>query len=273
MFTPVSLKGKLFQRYLRTFSHPAKIRIQNMWGKYFFSGGMTLKNEDQLRFVLDANDWITRIFLLQGNYESGSTQLAKKIMEPGGIFVDVGANFGLFTCQVAHGNKAIKVFSIEPNYKITGRLLHNIQMNELQEQVKVLNMAVSRKIQFVSLKQPAADNIGTTQTVAGSGGELSVLSSSLDFILQQNGLTKIDLLKIDIEGNEFDILEDFPFEEYPVKNIILEFNHLSSVSFETLQLFFKGKGFKSFTITGKPLLTEMEGLPENNIWLVNQHNH
>ena len=270
MFTPVSLKGKLFQRYLRTFSHPAKIRIQNMLGKYFFSRGIVVQNKDQLRFVLDANDWITRIFLLDGNYESGSTGLAKKLLQPGGIFLDVGANFGLFTCQVVHQNKAVKVFAIEPNYKITGRLLQNIEMNALRQQVKVLNMAVSCKIQFVSLQQPAADNAGTTQTIPGTSGALSILSSPLEFVLEQNGITKIDLLKIDIEGNEFDILQNFPFDQYTIKNIILEFNHLSKVSFETLQAFFKEKGFNSFTILGEALHSAAQAIPENNIWFANQ---
>lgn len=270
MFTPVFLKGKLYKKYLSGFAHPSKIRIQNILGSKFFANGLQFKNSDGTQFILDANDWITRIFLLDGNYESGSTSLAKKLMATGGVFVDIGANFGLFTCQVGLVNKAVQVIAVEPNYKIIGTLLKNIQLNNLQPQVKVLNMAVSNKSQLLSLQQPAADNLGTTQTLAGSIGEFSVLSCSLDFILEENGITNIDLLKIDIEGNEFEILDDFPFEKYTIRNIILEFNHLSKISFDQMQEFFIGKGYKSFTISGSVLNDSNRLIPENNIWLVKQ---
>lgn len=268
MFSPVSLKAKLFKTYLKGFAHPAKIRIQNILGRKLFNNGLLFKKQGGAQFRLDANDWITRIFLLEGDYESASTGLAKKIMVSGGVFIDIGANFGLFTCQVAVTNKAIEVIAVEPNYKIIGTLLKNIQLNNLQQQVKVLNMAVSGKAQLLNLQQTAADNLGTTQTVAGSVGELAVLSCSLDFILESNSITTIELLKIDIEGNEFDILYDFPFGKYTLENIILEFNHLSKISFNQLRDFFSKKSYKCYTVEGTILDGPHQPIPENNIWLV-----
>jgi len=271
MFTPISFTGKIFRAYLRSFQHPAKIRIQNAIGRKCFSRGILFKHSDGTIYQLDANDWITRIFLLEGNYESGSVMLAKNIMKAGGTFVDVGTNFGLFTCQVPNNNnKAIKIISVEPNYKIISSLLNNIELNGLQQQVRVLNMAVSDKTQFVTMQQPAADNVGTTKTVAGISGELAVLSSTLSFIFEEQELNVVDLLKIDIEGNEFSILKDFPFDRFLIKNIILEFNHLSTISFEELRLFFEEKGFRSFTIDARPLTDAQQEIKEHNIWFVNQ---
>lgn len=270
MFAPVSLKGKIFKQYLKSFAHPAKIRIQNIFGRTLFKNGLVFKQPGGAQFSLDANDWITRIFLLEGDYESASTSLAKKIMTAGGVFVDIGANFGLFTCQVAAINRAVQVIAVEPNYKIIGTLLRNIQLNDLKQQVKVLNMAVSGKAQLLNLEQPAADNLGTTQTVAGSVGEFAVLSCSLDFILEKNFIKTIELLKIDIEGNEFDILYDFPFEKYTIRNIILEFNHLSKISFNQMQAFFTHKGYECYTVDGAILNEAHQPIPENNIWLVKQ---
>src|SRR6185437_11978078 len=206
MFIPITLKGKLFKLYLRSFHHPAKIRMQNIFGNWFFKNGLGFKNDDT-KFLINANDWITRIFLLEGNYENGSVSLAKKIMQSGGTFVDLGANFGLFTCQVAKANNNTHVIAIEPNYKIVESLLNNIQLNELKAQVKIVNAAVSNKVQFVGMQQGASDNLGTTKTLEGAIGSFSVLSCPLEYILDENKLAGIELLKIDIEGNEFDVVK------------------------------------------------------------------
>ncbi|MEJ7587804.1 MAG: FkbM family methyltransferase [Ferruginibacter sp.] len=270
MFSPVSFGGKLFKRYLLAFDHPGKVRIQNLIGRFFFSHGIYLDNLEGTMFRLDPNDWITRILLKEGVYEEGSISLAKKILNEGGIFIDIGANFGLFTCLAANDNKNIKVVAIDPNYKIIGWLLNNIALNNLQERVAVYNMAVSQKFQVLSLQQPAADNMGTTITGATSPGALSVLSCPLDFLYKGHGDLPIDLLKIDVEGNEFDILENFPFDKCIIRNIILEFNHLCKVGFAELLDFFEKNGFKSFTVNGDILNTEKQGIPENNIWFVNQ---
>ncbi|MBX9782835.1 MAG: FkbM family methyltransferase [Chitinophagaceae bacterium] len=270
MFFPATIGGKIFKCYLKMFSHPSKVRIQNLIGKYFFPKGILLKNEEGLYFFPDANDWITRTMLMEGNYESGSTGLAKTILKNGGLFIDVGANFGLFTAIAAFKNKGLQVLAVEPNYKILPRLLHHMKLNGLETNVQVINAAVSKKLQLVTMEQPAADNLGTTVTKAGGAGLLKVLSCPLDFICSLHGKEPVTLLKIDIEGNEFDILEDFPFEQYIIKNVILEFNYLSAVSFDTLRLFFQQRGFDCFTITGEPLLNQTQGIIENNIWFVNR---
>ena len=130
MFTPVSIKGKLFRFYLLFPAHPSKIRIQNFLGRILFPGGIKISNEEGVLFVLDANDWITRILLLQGNYETLSLVQAKKILQNGGTFVDVGANFGLYTCTLAQQNKATRAYAIEPNYQVLSRLINNIRQNK-----------------------------------------------------------------------------------------------------------------------------------------------
>ena len=151
MFKPISLPGKLFRKYILLFSHPSKIRVQNFIGKHFFKNGIQLQNEDGVVFNLDANDWITRIMLMEGNYENASTTLAKRLLTDGGVFIDIGANFGLFTCIAAAGNGKVKVISIEPNYKVVARILNNTRLNGLSERVQVFNTAVSQKFQFVTI--------------------------------------------------------------------------------------------------------------------------
>ncbi len=270
MFEPNNFAGKIYRSYLSMKSHPSKIRLQNFIGKHFFKNGILVFNSDGVKFRLMANDWITRIILIEGNYESGSTQLAKKLLSNGGLFIDIGANFGLFSCIVAKGNEKVKVISVEPNYQMMGRITDNIKLNDLQHRVMIFNTAVSNKIQWVTMEQPMDGNLGTTVTRAGKNGLLSILSCPLEFILKENNIISVDLVKIDIEGNEFQVLENFPFDRFYIKNIILEFNHLSNISFEKLKNFFTEKGFNCFSINGKELLNDKQDIPENNIWFANQ---
>lgn len=271
MFTPDSISGKIFKKYLAMPAYPAKIRLQNIVGNKFFSNGICIKDQNAVSFTLDINDWITRIMLIEGDYENMSTSLAKKILANGGVFVDVGANFGLFTCIAAHGNSKVKVIAVEPNYKVIERLLNNISQNNLENNVQVINTAISSTVQLVTMEQPASNNLGTTVTKTGESGSLSILSSPLDFILKQHNVNRVQLLKIDIEGNEFSILENFPFEQFDIRNIILEFNHLSKIGFDELRQFFLQKGFKSYSVNETELITDRAGIMENNIWFVNNN--
>ena len=270
MFKPVSFLGKLFKSYLLLPAHPAKIRFENIAGNFFFPSGIRIQDDNGKFLKLDANDWITRTMIEQGCYEPASIDLAKRITKAGGVFLDIGANFGLYTCLLGYKNADLKIYAVEPNFRVLHRLTNNIQLNNLTEQVQIINAAVSDQFQFVYLELPQKNNMGTTVTSLTNNGNLSVLSCPLSMILESNPITEVELLKIDIEGNEFSVLEHFPFNKYLIKNIILEFNFLSKISLTTLKSFFEERGFDVFTITGESIKDEKSNIPENNLWIVNQ---
>ena len=269
MFKPRGFGGKLFSAYLNMRDHPQKIRWLNLIGKTFFSKGITLKDEKGVMLVLNPNDWISRIMMREGGYESDSVQLARHLMQDGGIFVDIGANFGLYTASICKGNTFVKAIAAEPNYRVIPALLNNIMLNNIESQVSVFNVAITARPAFVTMVQPAANNLGTTQTKTGSVGLLNVEGCTLENLLMTNGIKEVTLIKIDIEGNEYSVFEFFDFSTAIITNIIMEFNHLSTVGFEKLQNFFAAKGFITYDINGQ-LLKNAENIPENNIWFVNK---
>ncbi len=270
MFKPTSFLGMLYKAYLLFPSHPAKIRIQNIAGKLFFPSGIKLKNTEGVEFKLDANDWITRVLLEEGEYEPLSLQVAKRLVKKSGVFIDIGANFGLYSCLLGMENKKLEVYAVEPNYKIMPCLMENIERNKLRQQVQVINTAVGGSMQFVFLNQPEKNNIGTTSVSLVDNNGYSVLSSTLGYIMEAYNLNEACLIKIDIEGNEFSVFEQFPFDKYYIKNILLEFNALSKIDFKFLKFFFENKGFRLQTVDGKELIGIETPIPENNIWFVNR---
>ena len=267
MFRPISFSGKLFRYYLLAPRHPAKIRIQNLLIKYFFTTGILLKNESGIILKLQPNDWITRIILIHGGYETASLSLAKNILKDGGLFIDVGANFGLYSCIISQNN-GVNVFAVEPNFMVMPDLLENIRLNK-RENISVLNTALSGEFQFASMDMQRENNLGTASFKVQEKAAFSILSCSLNYIFKSQFIENATLIKIDIEGNEFAVLKDFSFEIYPVKNILLEFNNLSDQSFQDLENFFQQKGFVIRDINGQKLNSDISHIPENNLWLEN----
>ena len=253
MFNPVSFSAILFKKYLGTGKHPFKIRVQNLLGKYMFGRGIKVQNGKGTKLWLNSNDWITRIILLDGGYEKMSLRLSEKLMENGGVFIDVGANFGLYTC-VLSANRNVEAYSIEPNYMVMPALLKNVALNG-RSNVTILNVALSNEIQFVGFRLQNLSNLGMASFEVTNHSPFSVLSCPLEFIFKSQQIQTAELVKIDVEGNEFDVLMNFPFDKYHVKNILLEFNNLSSKSLKELNVFFSLRGFKMRNINGKGAFT------------------
>ena len=200
MFNPISLSSVFFKKYLKTGKHPFKVRIQNLLGKHLFGKGISVVNKTGTRFCLLANDWITRTILLKGEYEGESIKLAEKLLENGGVFVDIGANFGLYTC-ILSANKNVRVYAIEPNYIVVPALLKNVALNR-RDNVTVLNTALSSDVQFVGFSLENPNNLGMASFEVKKNASFSVLSCPLNFIFESQKIPTAELIKIDIEGYE-----------------------------------------------------------------------
>jgi FkbM family methyltransferase len=271
MFYPRTYLGKIFRHYLLMPTHWGKVRVQDYIGKILFPKGIDIRNHAGLKFKLSPNDWMTRIILLHSAYEKESLLLAKRILKDGGIFVDIGANFGLYSCLLTHSSPKIQTIAVEPNYMVVSKLINNIQINNLGQKVKVINTAISKSEQLLRLEINNMGNLGTARYEADGAGYLNVAGYPLKNILKSNNLSTIDLVKIDIEGKEMDILEEFPFQDFYIKNLILEFNCLSNVDLDSFRKFFDSKGFDLYNVLGVQVKNQND-IIEDNLWVRNRKN-
>lgn len=120
-----------------------------------------------------------------------------------GIFLDVGANLGnhtLFFSKIM----GKKCYSFEPNDQVYSALVQNIKLNALEEKVKCFNTALGRQSGKASIRSVLENNLGsTTLEVQKEDGEIDV--KTLDSMIVKN--ESIALIKIDVEGFEFEVLE------------------------------------------------------------------
>lgn len=133
-------------------------------------------------------------------YGFRAPQAALSLVPPGGVVIDVGANLGEWSVPLAAAvGRDGMVLCIEPNPAVATALAATLRINNLT-QAEVLAVALA-----------SADGEGRLLLEAGDSG-LSRLSASesaipvplrrLDTILREREFTRIDLIKIDVEGHE-----------------------------------------------------------------------
>ena len=124
----------------------------------------------------------------------------------GQVFVDVGANVGVFTVKAAKevGNEGL-VIAIEPFIETAVRLSHNVQANGYRN-VRIRNFCIGRETQQsrLYLNKGKPNSFGLVPK--GDAESISVLSVSLDDLCRWENLERLDYLKIDAEGAEGAVL-------------------------------------------------------------------
>jgi FkbM family methyltransferase len=121
------------------------------------------------------------------------------------VFVDIGANIGLFTLKAAGlvGPKG-QVIAVEPGLAASQLLTANLSLNNFPN-VRQIRMALSDSIGEATLHHvnvgddPQAFSLLADDTE--SGGE-KVPTTTLDAVADELGLSRIDCIKIDVEGAE-----------------------------------------------------------------------
>lgn len=192
-----------------------------------------------------------------GNWEPEISKLIKKFMPAKGVFLDIGANIGYHSLFAASFLKEEgMVYAFEPIPRLAKQLESSVEANYFHN-LKVENSALSDKegsailslidenIGASSLKEAQDQNLVTEKITVG----LKTLNSFL------NQLPRVDLIKIDVEGNEFETLRggvDVFRKFKPV--IIMEFSHSlyeNDYQGKTKEFvsFLKGLGYQFFLLS------------------------
>jgi FkbM family methyltransferase len=120
------------------------------------------------------------------------------------VFLDVGANVGLITFQVAYRRPAARIHAFEANPAAAESWRSNHRLNP-SGRTTMEPVAVSSAPGAVTFRAPEADLGGGAVTRDGSG--ITVPATTLDAYCGVNGIDAIDVMKVDVEGSEPDVLD------------------------------------------------------------------
>ncbi len=145
------------------------------------------------------------------------------IIEKGSIVVDIGAHIGAYSILAAR--KGAKVVAYEADRGNYGLLVKNLRKNGL-DSVTARNKAVSSKNGAITF-YVSKEGTGLNSIHAYSSGmeKSEVESVNLHRVFTENKLKRIDVLKIDTEGAEYDILLNAKKEDLRrVCSIVFEYH-------------------------------------------------
>jgi FkbM family methyltransferase len=153
---------------------------------------------------VDTASYIEWVLFFTGAYEPEVGRLIPMVVRDGHDAIDLGANIGVHTLRMARAAGAGRVLAVEPNPDTAARLVANLELNG-SAGVVVERCAVGAGAGHGTLFVPDDANRGMSRlTSAGlrDHAEVPVDIRSLDQLAEQHGLTRVDLVKIDVEGFE-----------------------------------------------------------------------
>ena len=161
------------------------------------------------------------------------------------IIVEIGANVGTFTVYAAVHSDMAKIYCYEPVASNYAALLQNIELNGLQDRVYTFNCAVAAeagdRLLYIETSPEHSFTQVTTKSVS-----VPVRCVSLEDILDDNHLQKVDVLKINAEGAEYEILYSTSGSCYEkIDEIWMEYHEDPTPGHDraTLQSFLEARGY------------------------------
>lgn len=172
----------------------------------------------RLRLYTRGNVAEARILFLSQFWEPRERALLAEVAQPGFAFVDVGANAGGYSLWVLSLLRdRCTIVAVEPDPELAARLRFNAATNDAAN-LRVIGAALSDH-EGMGLLAVDARNRGENRLLghAGAGeagGGTPVPLRTLLGVVRGEGLSRIDALKIDIEGMELSVLRAF-FRDAP----------------------------------------------------------
>jgi FkbM family methyltransferase len=169
----------------------------------------------------------------------------------GATVVDIGANAGYFTLFAASCFADARVFSFEPVPVNYTQLERHRNLNS-SRRIKCFPKAVSGQAGEVSLSFDSSDSFTTSATILKQADQqtesINVPCLTLGQVMDENGISKCDLLKMDCEGAEYDILYNCPPDYLQrIDQIAMEVHNgeKEKQNIEALESFLRGQGFST----------------------------
>ena len=150
---------------------------------------------------------------IQSESETTSLESFIELIRPDDVVWDIGANIGLYSVFAAlAGASQSRVFSFEPSDSVRRLLEVNCKLNRLQGRITILPYALWHEtslLDFYEREEDSALNSLRPQTnvVVRPHRVAKVRAWQGDELIEKNHVTAPDVIKLDVEGAEFQVLK------------------------------------------------------------------
>ena len=180
----------------------------------------------KMRFHLRDNVSERKFLFMPQFFDVFEHNLIKNKLPEDGVFIDIGANSGIYTLTAAkYMSDKGKVISVEANPEVVKRLEYNVELNGKSNIVTIVPIGVSDKDGVFSLcldpTNLGGSSIALGRSANNNSNNIEIPCRPLLSVIRDNKIKKIDILKVDIEGAEDKAL--IPFLKNADKSLFPKF--------------------------------------------------
>jgi FkbM family methyltransferase len=229
---------------------------------------------DGLNYRLDLSEGIDFAIYLFGCFEPSTAAAISRLVKPGHVALDIGANIGAHTLRIARQvGETGRVFAFEPTDFAFGKLLTNLRLNPLlKDRVTAIQCFLGAS---ASADAPSAIYSSWPLTRASDlhkvhlGAPMTTgqaRTRRLDDVIAEHNVARVDVVKMDVDGFECDVLDGAKLMmERDRPTYIMELTPYvlkeRGSSFDALIDRFLSLDYQFFTLKGeRPLPRDRDGL-------------
>lgn len=228
----------MLKQFFKVLNHPLNKRHKIntigriLWWKanqfFFHLPAVVTFNNCKIQFICPFTSSYGSLVVYCNLPEYPEMKFLGKILKSNSVFIDVGANIGVYTILAAAKIKKGKIYSFEPVASVLNDLYRNIHLNDLGDLVQVVEKVASDKTgysEFTTEDISEYSHISSNKTA----NSLSMLSVRLDDFCRNKKISFVDVIKIDVEGAELKVLKGLEgyLEKGQVGTLIIELNRLN----------------------------------------------
>ena len=192
-----------------------KIHVPSFYRHLHFNGIIDVPVNDTIEFKMNHYGYYieNEVFWrgLYGGWEKYSLKLWTELSKDSTIIFDIGANTGIFGLISKAINSRSEIHYFEPVKRVYDKLLSNDGINNFNN--KIINKAVSNssgKAIIFDKETSHTYSVTVNKDISPDNSdsiEVEIDTIRLDEYIEKNNITKIDLMKIDVETHEFEALQ------------------------------------------------------------------
>lgn len=162
-----------------------------------------------------------------------------KIKEGIGIIVDAGAHSGMFTMYTKALNPKAQIIAVEPEANNLALLKKHLAENKISK-VKIIAGALAGETGERFLKI----SVDSHNHSLAAEGEVAVKAFSFSDFCKNNKIKKVSLLKMDIEGAEYEVLKSLSVGDWlKIEVLIMEYHDNNFKNHKGLERLLRENGF------------------------------
>jgi FkbM family methyltransferase len=169
-------------------------------------GSLRQVNINGIRYVLDIHNVVEHLVYFRIAPENFGP--VEPVLKNARVLFDIGANIGSTALYFASKNPQARIYSFEPHPDTWQKARNNIDLNSFGN-IHLVNKGLGDTDMSTKLYQVVNNNPGMNRILPDNDAFPFVMINitTLDGFCLQHGISKIDFMKVDVEGFEYHVLK------------------------------------------------------------------